>query len=338
MKFTRQLVVSSLAVLVLSACSSSPAQRRQAKDDFNYLDTKPLRQWNQPQGTQPQFYANYNIPAGDFKGGIGQEVDIRPPQQVLELIPGARVEQQNNEVTLWMINRTEADKVWNTALKMAREEKIRLRQQSDDRIETDWVSWKSEDEDSEIGSRYEITREQANNRYGFRISLIGWRENGKEMPVSITNKERYNTLMTNLITARYDQDVREEAARRAQELIKHIPVTLGSDRSGLPVMIARAPFDVMWQRLPDVVNKMGFKIEDRSQSQGTVKVKYAAPDDEFWQSIGVKPVNLPDGVYTLLLGDLGNRTSINITDTSGKPVTEQLLKDMVPVLAAVMEK
>ncbi|GAM57739.1 hypothetical protein JCM19231_3271 [Vibrio ishigakensis] len=38
-----------------------------------------------------------------------------------------------------------------------------------------------------------------------------------------------------------------------------------------------------------------------------------------------------------MLGDLGNRTSINITDASGKPVTEDMLEQMLPVLAAVMK-
>ena len=79
-------------------------------------------------------------------------------------------------------------------------------------------------------------------------------------------------------------------------------------------------------------------IEERNQSQGTVKAKYATPDDEFWTKIGVKPMELASGTYTFLLGDLGNRTSINVTDSAGKPVEEALLEDMVPVIAAVAEQ
>ena len=36
-------------------------------------------------------------------------------------------------------------------------------------------------------------------------------------------------------------------------------------------------------------------------------------------------MELDAGKYTFLLGDLGNRTSINITDSSGKPVEEEFL-------------
>ncbi|EGQ7994130.1 outer membrane protein assembly factor BamC [Vibrio vulnificus] len=338
MKFSRQLVLSSLAVFVLSACSGSATQRRQAKDDFAYLETPPLEQWQLPEGATPQFYPNYNIPQGEFAGGIGKQVDIRPPQQILELIPGARYERNQGEVTLWLIKQEEADEVWQTVKDMLAERQIPIDMQSDTHIETGWVTWRSEDEEMEIGSRYAIDRFEANNRHGFKINLVDWREGTELKPVTVTNKERYNVFMTNLVTSQYDQVKRDEAQRRAQELVKQIPITMGTDRSGFPVIIARTPYNVLWQRLPMILPKMGFTIDERNQSQGTIKAKYASPDDEFWNEIGVKPMELQSGTYTFLFGDLGNRTSINVTDSSGKPVEEAFLKSMAPVLAAVVKK
>ncbi|EHU9471394.1 outer membrane protein assembly factor BamC [Vibrio vulnificus] len=338
MKFSRQLVLSSLAVFVLSACSGSATQRRQAKDDFAYLETPPLEQWQLPEGATPQFYPNYNIPQGEFAGGIGKQVDIRPPQQILELIPGARYERNQGEVTLWLIKQEEADEVWQTVKDMLAERQIPIDMQSDTHIETGWVTWRSEDEEMEIGSRYAIDRFEANNRHGFKINLVDWREGTELKPVTVTNKERYNVFMTNLVTSQYDQVKRDEAQRRAQELVKQIPITMGTDRSGFPVIIARTPYNVLWQRLPMILPKMGFTIDERNQSQGTIKAKYASPDDEFWNEIGVKPMELKSSTYTFLFGDLGNRTSINVTDSSGKPVEEAFLKSMAPVLAAVVKK
>ncbi|MGF1753869.1 outer membrane protein assembly factor BamC, partial [Vibrio makurazakiensis] len=318
--------------------SGSASQRRQAKDDFEYLETPEFSEWQLAEDATPQFYPNYNIPAGEFSGGIGKEVDIRPPQQVLELIPGARADRQNGEVTLWLLREEEAKKVWDTALEMLESRNIEIREQSDLELETGWVTWESEDEEVTIGSRYKISRFEANNRHGFKINLIDWKEGTEVKPVTATNKERYNAFMTNLVTARYDQNLRDEAAIKAQELIKQIPVSMGADRSGFPVIIARAPYNVLWQRLPSLLPAMGFTLEERNQSQGTIKAKYASPDDEFWESIGVKPVDLKGGTYTFLFGDLGNRTSINVTDVAGKPVEEELLKSLVPVLAAVVDK
>ncbi|ELV8623434.1 outer membrane protein assembly factor BamC [Vibrio cidicii] len=338
MKFSRQLVLSSLAVLVLTACSNSPTQRRQAKDDFTYLETADLQTWNLPDGATAQFYPNFDIPQGNFSGGIGQEVDIRPPQQILELIPGARYERNQGEITLWLIKEEEAEEVWQTVRNMLAERQIPIQTSSGTHIETGWLVWKAEDEETDIGSRYSVDRFEANNRYGFRISLIDWREGTQVKPVTLTNKERYNVFMTNLVTSQYDQNKRDEAQRKAQELVKQIPITMGSDRSGFPVIIARTPYNVLWQRLPTILPRIGFSIEERNQSQGTLKAKYASPDDEFWNEIGVKPMELKSGTYTFLFGDLGNRTSINVTNSSGKPVEEELLKSLAPVLAAVAKQ
>lgn len=338
MKLSSQLVMSSLAVFVLTACSGGANQRRQAKDDFEYLNTESLSEWNMPADAQPQFYPNYDIPQGNFEGGIGKAVDIRPPQEVLELIPGARLERSNGEVTLWLLRKDELALVWQTVQNMISTNQIPVEKQSENLIETGWVTWNSADEDMEIGSRYDISRFEANNRFGFKVNLVDWREGEQVKEVSRTNRERYNVLMTNLVTARYDQQVREDAQKKAQELVKQIPITMGTDRSGLPVIIARAQYNVLWQRLPELLPKIGFTIESRSQSQGTVEARYASPDDAFWNDIGVKPIDLDAGKYTFLFGDLGNRTSINVTNSSGKPVEAEFLKSLAPVLAAVAKQ
>ena len=338
MKFSHQLVISSLAVLVLSACSGGPEQRRQAKDDFEYLNTPSFEKWAVQSDAKEQFYPNYDIPAGEYNGPIGKSVDIRPPQQVLELIPGARSEFKDGEVTMWLLRQDEVDKIWQTVQEMIQERDIALRENNDKHIETDWVTWISEDEVNTIESRYSIDRFEANNRFGFKVSLIDWREEGKVLEVSRTNKERYNTFMTNIITSTYDQKLREEAALKAEQLIKKIPVSMGTDRSGLPVIIARAPYNLFWQRMTNILPKIGFKLEERNESQGMMKAQYFSPDDEFWQSIGVKPLEMTGVSYQFLFGDLGNRTSINITDSSDKPVTEEVLKALTPVLSAVIEK
>jgi len=336
MKFSHQLVIGSLAVLVLSACSSSPEQRRQAKDDFKYLETAPFNDWIAQDDAKKEFYPDFNIPSDEYNGPIGRNVDIRPPQQVLELIPGARSEMKEGVVTLWLLREKEVDSVWKTVRDMIRERNIQLKEDENSLIETDWISWKEEDEDNRVEARYLFEKIKENDRYGFRVSLIDWKESGSIKGVSRTNKERYNTFMTNLITSTYDQKLRADAQRKALQLVKHIPISMGKDRSGLPVIIARAQYNVFWQRMTQVLPMLGFTLEERNQSQGLIKAKYSAPDDEFWTSIGTKPLTLESKTYTFLLGDLGNRTSINITDSSGKPVMAEVLESVVPAFVAVI--
>ncbi|WP_162045861.1 outer membrane protein assembly factor BamC [Vibrio taketomensis] len=338
MKLSPQLVVSALAVFVLSACSGGAERRRQADNDFDYLNTPPPVEWQSLEGSKPQFYPNYNIPQGEFAGGVGTAVDIRPPRQVLELVPGARIERGDGNVTIWLLRKDEADKVWQMAKTLLSERGIDVRSQDDNRIETDWVTWISEDESLPLGARYEITRGMSNGRQMIKLSMIDWREGNDSKSVTFTNKERYSAVMANLLTSRYDLDLRQEAERKANERVKQIPITMGTDRSGLPVIIARTPYDVLWPRLPKALPEMGFTIEERIQSQGTIKVKYSKPGDDFWEEVGVKPIELNYSTYTFMLGDLGNRTSINLTDSKGKPVDEDTLKDLAKVISVMLEK
>ena len=71
-----------------------------------------------------------------------------------------------------------------------------------------------------------------------------------------------------------------------------IPVTLGKDRSGLDIVVARASYDVMWERLPIVLAEMGFSIEARNRSQGVIEVKYSPADDDYWKALGIPPLQL----------------------------------------------
>ncbi|OAN18730.1 outer membrane assembly protein BamC [Photobacterium jeanii] len=338
MNSKHRFVLTTLMVATLAACSGSEERRRQANQDFTYLETKPLMEWELPAGTEPYNTDDFAIPARSFAGEIGSGVDIRPPQQVLALIPGARVVKNGEGVTLMLANSEELAGVWSLTKTMLSEQGITLRDQSANRMETDWVTWTNEDNETQISSRYVIEKSDQPGRNSYQISLVDWREGETTEPVSTLNKERYSILMTNLVTSRYDAQVREEARIRAQELVKQIPISMGQDRSGLPVIIARASYNVFWERLPSLLDQLGFTVEGRNRSQGVVEVKFRGQDDQFWTDLGVKPIELDDSTYRLQLGDLGNRTSLNVTDSDGKPVTERALESLAPVFAKAIER
>ena len=181
---------------------------------INYLNTQLLKA-GLVSDAQPAQVSDYDIPAGEYQGAIGSGVDIRPPQQVLAFIL-ARALRDDDGVTLVMIKQEDLTDVWSVTRKLIAEQNIALRSQSADVLETDWISWNNEDEDTEIGSRYRIEKSAEGGRYSYRIMLVDWREGGVEQTVSVDNKERYSILMTNLATSRYDEQEREQARLRAQ--------------------------------------------------------------------------------------------------------------------------
>ncbi|SHO55835.1 outer membrane protein assembly factor BamC [Vibrio quintilis] len=336
MKNWHQLVCCSLAVLTISACSDSALERQQAEGDFDYLNENALIPWKYPHGVKPQFDHEYDIPKGEFHGVLGENVDIRPPQEFLALIPGVSVETSQGYVTFWSAKSQVADQIWQISLQFLESKHAQVTRKGEQSVDAKWVEWQSEDEESVLEAHYHLTRVNKARRFGVQLSMPGLRSASGSDDVSVYAKERYTMKMVNKIATIYDAQMRV-TSNRLQQAPKSIPVSMGTDRSGLPVMIARSDYDNLWRRLPLVLSQSGFSVEDRNRSQGTIKVKYSSPDDDFWSALGVKPLPLSSGSYTVLLGDLENRTSLNMTSSDGKPVKEDVLKAFVPVMTALLK-
>ncbi len=340
MKFTSRLTLSSSLILLLAACSSDPESRRQAKQDFNYLEATTLEAFQLPEGERMPAASDYAIPVGEYQGGLGAEVDIRSPVQVLELIPGARTQiDADGTVTVWLLSEQSLNNLWDVFQRSIDRAGVEVERREPGLVETDWIEWTQEgDSEAGISSRYAVRMVTEGRRYGFRVEQIDWRKEGYDAAMSDkVSSHRYTAIMTNLITSRYDQELREEAQRVAQQQIKRIPISMGQDRSGLPVIIARASYDIFWERVPSLLGKSGFDLEGRNRSQGEIDVRFKAEDDEFWQELGVKPIRLDNRAYKIQLGDLGNRTSINVTDSTGKPIEEKDLETLALAFSALVD-
>ncbi|MGB2079564.1 MAG: outer membrane protein assembly factor BamC, partial [Vibrio sp.] len=209
MKFSRQLVMGSLAVLVLSACSSNPSSRRQAEDSFDYTSAQLTQGWEVLPTARRQYYRQYQIPQGEYQGEIGEGVDIRPPQQILELIPGARYTAIEGGVIVWPPSSQEADDLWNTIGQMIDKRGIELRQDTPVTRETDWIDLTAEDEPNPIASRYMIERVNQGPRLGIMVSLSEFRKDGEVVPLTRELSDRYSRNMINYITSQYDTQRRE---------------------------------------------------------------------------------------------------------------------------------
>jgi len=335
MKFSSQLIATALAAFVLSACSESPVERNQAKNDFKYLNTPMLSQWQSAADAVPEFSSEFAIPDGNYSGETGRNVDIRPPLQLLELIPGVRIDHDPGIVTFWTVQPEYADNMWAIIKSQLQQNNGKVTEISDSQLDGDNVTWIVGDNEGEVQTSYHFSRIKSGSRIGIRIEITKLTDD-LDLPSRDTLLDRYTVAMSNLITVTYDAQLREKAQREAERLGQHIVFTMGTDRSGLPVVIARAMFDITWHRMPILLEQFGFEVTDKSQSQGTMTVQYRRPDDNVWQSLGVEPLDLERGKYTLLFGDLGNRTSINVTGpTEGKLLTEAQLQALVPVLTAV---
>lgn len=330
--------LSLVAVMMLAACSNAES-RRQASDDFNYLQTPELSTWTPLPDQNTEFSKKYDIPQGEFNGALGEGVDIRPPKQLLALIPGLRFQREKENVYVWMPSTELAQGFADTLNKMVTQGDLPTKSKSDYVIETDWINWNN-DEKTDMGKgRVSISPQKTPSRYGFLVELVEWQVGEQGMAFAEPEmKKDFITQITNRLLLTYDKHIREEAHIRALNETKKIAVSLDKDRSGLSVIIAREPFDVIWTRLPLVLETLGFSIEDRNSSQGVFEVEYQAPDDAFWSELGMQPLILSDDKFNVQLGDLRNRTSINFISDKGKPVSEGELTQLNEAIKRVLDK
>ncbi|VEA31008.1 lipoprotein [Salmonella enterica subsp. enterica] len=49
-------------------------------------------------------------------------------------------------------------------------------------------------------------------------------------------------------------------------------VQSAADDTGLPMLVVRGPFNLVWQRLPAAAGKSGMKVTDSTRSQGSMAV------------------------------------------------------------------
>ncbi|MFI8416526.1 outer membrane protein assembly factor BamC [Serratia sp. NPDC078593] len=318
-------VVGISLVMMLAACSSDQRYKRQVSGDEAYLDAAPLKALSAPAGMiLPIQNGNYEVPPVAAKGVFGKALDIRPPVQPLALLSGSRAQYAGDSGTLLLENSPQNQNLWSRVVSLleAKDIPIASRQDAGQTLTTDWVKWNRLDEDNQYEGRYQISVQQQGYQQALVVKTVGLQQQGKTEQVTNTSDiQRYNGMMMNAITEGLDkQDTRANSqnANRFGEL----DVQSGADDTGLPVLIVRAPYTVVWDRLPPALAKLGMKVGDRSRPQGTIEVTYKSLSSSDWDALGVKDPELAEGDYKLQVGDLNNRTSLQFIASKGKPLTQ----------------
>lgn len=324
-KSTVATVVGLALVMALSACSSDQRYKRQVSGDESYLDAAPLKPLSAPAGiTLPASAGNFDVAASTQKGPVGKQLDIRPPSQPLALLSGSRSQNSGNSGTLLLENSPQNQNLWPriVSLLQAKNMPIASQEEASQTLTTDWVKWNRLDEDNQYEGRYQVSLQKQGYQQALVVKTLGLRQQGKTDEVTDPSEiQRYNSMMMNTIAEGLDKQD-NLTSNRAASRTGALDVQSGADDVGLPVLIVRAPYATVWDRLPAALEKLGMKVGDRSRPQGTVAVTYKSLSSSDWSALGVKDPELNSGDYKLQVGDLNNRTSLQFIDSKGKPLSQ----------------
>ncbi|WP_158782608.1 outer membrane protein assembly factor BamC [Pantoea sp. BAV 3049] len=338
-KSTVAKVVGLSLVMMLAACSSDQRYKRQVSGDESYLQAADVSELHAPAGMiLPLQNGDFDIPSASSTGAIGKQLDIRPPAQPLALMNGTRSQFAGNSGVL-LVDNTRNGALWPQVVDVvqARNYPIASRTDASQTLSTDWVQWNRADEDHQYRGRYQISVQQQGYQQALTVRLLELQQEGKAVtsPVQI---QRYTAQMLNELSSGLDKIETTNENAAAKRSSAQIDVQSGADDTGLPDLIVRAPFNLVWDRLPAALGRVGMKVTDKNRSQGSLSVTYKTPDSEDWDKLGAKDPGLPNGDYKLQVGDLDNRSSLQFLDPKGHTLTQSQNDALVAVFEAAFSK
>ncbi|MQL46861.1 outer membrane protein assembly factor BamC [Photorhabdus khanii] len=327
-------------VVLLAACSGDQSYKRQVNDDDTYLETPPLKALNVPAGMiLPLQNGEYDIPPTASKGLVGKELDIRPPSQTLALLSGSRAENSVKSSKLLLENTSENSNLWSQINHVLLKKGYNVSQRDDagQTLTTDWIEWPRADENVPYQIRYRISVARQSYQIELSVANEGLRQ-GDQPIIDPIEVQRYNALMLNELIEGVNQQRERISDNTAARNLGPLDVQSGGDTSGLPQMIVRAPYNIVWDRLPAALEKVGMKVGSRSRSTGSIAVTYKGLSASGWKSMGVNEPSISEGDYKLQVGDLNNRSSLQFISDKGKPLTQSQNDELVAVLKAAFSQ
>ncbi|MEC5318103.1 outer membrane protein assembly factor BamC [Brenneria populi subsp. brevivirga] len=333
-------VVGISLVMLLAGCSSDQRYKRQVSGDESYLQALAQKTLNTPSGMiLPLQNGDYDIPPVAQNGAVGKALDIRPPLQPLALLNGSRTQISGNTATLFLESSAQNSQLWPQVVRALQDKNFAIanRQDANQTLTTDWIDWVRQDEDLQYRGRYQIAVQQQGYQTAVAVTLLALEQQNTPITDPV-QAQRYTGLMLNTITESLDSQATERENALAHRTSGSLDVQSGADDTGLPLLVVRGPYTLVWDRLPAALSKIGMQIDDRSRPQGSVSVTYKAPGSGVWENLAAKDPELPNGKYKLQVGDLDNRSSLQFIDSKGHTLSQSQNDALVSVFQAAFNK
>ncbi|AKJ42918.1 outer membrane protein assembly factor BamC [Pragia fontium] len=335
-----QKIVGVSLVVLLAACSNDQAYKQQVNGNEDYLKAPALKELRAPAGmilpVQNAQYAVNNRAVST--GNLGLALDIRPPSQPLALMTGSRVQFSGNTATLSLENSAQNQALWSKLIAALGQKnyKIADRQDANQTLTTDWINWQRGDENVAYDARYQIAVQSQGYQNQLSVKVIELKAGDKAV-TDAASMQRYSISMLNSITSVLDKTQHDLDSKKAGLASGSIVLQSAKDDTGLPVVIVRAPYTNVWDRLPAVLESMGMEITDRNKPQGLITVKFKSSNAN-WAALNVPNPDLKNGEYKLQVGDLDNRSSLQFSTEKGQVLKENENNALVIILQSAFNR
>ncbi|MCO7222997.1 outer membrane protein assembly factor BamC [Pleionea sp. CnH1-48] len=346
------LAVSSFAALFLSGCSwlhgdSSDGQGFD-RDYRNAKEEKPLN--------VPSDYDTSTLrdelklpPKANLEGQVGDQLDRRPPQQILAVAKGMRANRESAHPAIFWEGSLE--KAQQNLQEFFAKSDIQYQSASPNVVRTEWVVqsnetwWRSlfgSELPKMIRSKFDIEISpgvrKGETQIAVNQTLFETMSFDEDVWLRKPSNVRVATQFLNRFIAHIDHVERKENASRLRKLNKGFVVTLGTDADGNAALVADTQWRTAWLKSPAVLAPFGFKMNDQDNSRSTYFFEFEPNEPGFFASlVGADEavvLDLKEGVYQLVvMGKDGGPVTMTIIDDDGNPLTDTKLAQLFPHLA-----
>lgn len=349
--------VLACAILV-SACSGTDT-RRQANQEFDYLEQQQKADLVIVDGLDTPLYTQrYAIPKlaeGAENRPVGAAVDVRSPVLILALSPLVRVEEGSDNVTVWFNSQSAqdnvTDQVWTLLANFLADKKVAIAKLDNENhtLETDWLINKETFEqyrevtDYELRQRYKFSLLTAASKrsVGLQVDLIDHEErlDGLKKKTELTSADdhRYAVQMLNLVNI-YSEAERIKGIELAKQEKQTAQLKIAFVDDEHPVITLNIPFDDAWEVLPKVLGKIGISVEDEDKIAANMLVSYSEPVTGYWAEHELTPVVLEEDDYLVQLGEVKGDTSLAFFSEDKQPLSAEVMSKLFISLKDVVDK
>tara|TARA_B100001094_G_C18190284_1_gene806685 strand:+ start:2675 stop:3760 length:1086 start_codon:yes stop_codon:yes gene_type:complete len=333
-----------ISIVLLNGCANG-SDMRVALDAQSHLNVPALVPLKIPKGLQQlRKGTEYSFPplvATEVERPVGEQVDIRPVQQVIASAPMTRLDESSKDFTVIVDPNREGDDVKAELTEVVqnyfKDLKVALDTTSSGYVfQTDWMRYQGmkgdllpeDDDDFTFKQKYDVRLSpMASSSYQISIATTDYQERIQKHQLSLKKERNHQTVATlNGIIERLGEK-RRNKDKNTNEIYAqdYLSVSLTENEQKEYVWQVCTRLDYAWEKLPSVLSELGFQVEDWDRSAGIYYVKMNETD-HFWDPKKSSLVEQMRNQWILfkLVGE-GDCTSIQVLDGQKRVLDDTLV-------------
>jgi uncharacterized lipoprotein len=160
------------------------------------------------------------------------------------------------------------------------------------------------------------------------------------LPNQNTRKEALSIQVLNELMLELDYQYRVYLKKEQAGI--DVTLAVAKNSSNLPVLVSQQEITYVYSQLEDILEQLGFDIEDEDKLLHSYKVSYLNGDQSMWDSLFnaafANKLDIPNGEYKVELTSSIKGVYIKFTSVDGIPFSEQQVDQAYELIMLVIEE